>query len=117
MKERKKDVNSAKDIQLNYGSTIKTILYADDQDLANNSEEELQMAAHQLYNVAKKYNLKISTSKTKYVAMCSNVSQRLKMVIEGKVTEQVTELKFLGNKVSKYKKDMKYKFQTYNRIN
>jgi hypothetical protein len=31
---------------------------------------------------------------------------------EGKIIEQVIEFKYLGNKVSKYEKDMGYKLQT-----
>jgi hypothetical protein len=38
-------------------------------------------------------------------------------MIDGKITEQVTEFNYLGSKISEYKKDMEYKLQTYNRIN
>jgi hypothetical protein len=80
------------------------------------SEDELHVAAHWLNNIAKKYNLKISFSKTKPMGMCGNEIWRLKIIIEGKIIEQVTELKYLGNKISKYKKDMEYKLQTCNRM-
>jgi len=74
------------------------------------------MAAHRLNNIAKKYKLKISTSKTKSMGMCGNEIRRLKIMIEGKIIEKVTEFDYLGNKISEYKKDMEYKLQTYNRI-
>jgi uncharacterized HAD superfamily protein len=61
--------------------------------------------------------LKISTSKTKSMGMCGNEIRRLKIMIDGKITEQATEFNYLGSKISEYKKDMKYKLQTYNRIN
>jgi hypothetical protein len=76
---------------------------------------KLQMTAHRLNTIAKKYNLKISTSKTKSIGMCGNEIQSLKMMIKGKIIEQVTEFVYLGNKIS-HNKDMKYKLQTYSRI-
>lgn len=39
--------------------------------------------SHQLHNIAKKCNLKISTSKIKSMGICDNETQILKM-IEGK---------------------------------
>jgi hypothetical protein len=71
------------------------------------------MAAHLLSNIAKKYNLRISTSKTKSMGMCGNRIRRLKIMIHGKIIEQVTEFNYLGSKISEYKKDMEYKLQTY----
>jgi hypothetical protein len=59
-------------IQLTYRSTVKTVLYAGDQVLITKSEDELQMAAHQLNNNAKKFNLKISTSRMKSIGMCGS---------------------------------------------
>jgi beta-xylosidase len=59
------------EIQLENKSTIKTVLYADDQVVIAKPEDDLQIAAHQLSNIAKKYNLKISTSKTKSMGMKS----------------------------------------------
>jgi hypothetical protein len=81
-------------------STIKTVLYADDQLLVAKSEDELQMAAHRLSNIAKKYNLKISTSKTKSMGMCGNEIRRLKIMIDGKIMEDVTEFNYTGSKIS-----------------
>jgi hypothetical protein len=80
----------ANGIQLENESTTKTVLHADDQVLIAKSEDELQMAAHQLSNIAKKYNLKISTSKTKSMGMCGNEIRRLKIMIDEKITEQIT---------------------------
>jgi hypothetical protein len=75
------------------------------------------MAAHRLSNIAKKYNLRISASETKSMGMCGNEIRRLKIMIDGKIIEQVTELNYLASKISEYKKDMEYKLQTYSRIN
>jgi hypothetical protein len=51
------------------------------------------------------------------MGMCGNEIQRLKIVTEGIITEQVIEFNYPGNKISEYKEDMEYKLQTYNRIN
>jgi hypothetical protein len=103
-------------IQLKKESTIKTVLYADDQILIAKSEDDLQMAAHRLGNIAKEY-LRISASKIKSMGKCGNEIRRLKIMIDGKIIDQVTEFNYVGSKISEYKKDMEYKLQTYNRIN
>jgi hypothetical protein len=38
-------------------------------------------------------------------------------MIEEKITEQVTEFEYLGNKILEYMKDMEHNLQTYNKIN
>jgi hypothetical protein len=63
------------------------------------------------------YNFKISTPKTKLMGLCGNKIRRLKIMIEGKIIENITEFKYLGNKISEYKKDVEFKLQTYNGIN
>jgi len=57
IKEWKKEMCGTNGIQLKNKSTIKTVLYADDQVFITKSKEELQMAAHRLNNIAKKYNI------------------------------------------------------------
>jgi hypothetical protein len=51
------------------------------------------------------------------MAMCGNQIQRVKIVINDKIIEQVTEFKYLGYFISKYKNDLEDKLQTYNKIN
>jgi hypothetical protein len=51
------------------------------------------------------------------MGMCGNEIRRLKIMIDGRIIEQVTEFNYLGSKISEYKKDVEYKLQTYNRIN
>jgi hypothetical protein len=47
------------------------------------------------------------------MGMCGNEIRRLKVAIEGKMIEEPMEAKYLGNKVSEYKKGMEYtKLQT-----
>jgi hypothetical protein len=52
-------------IQLTSGKSIQTIPHSDDQIIIATSENELQMAVNELNKVAKKYDMKVSTSKTK----------------------------------------------------
>ena len=44
---------------------LNTLLFADDQAIFSSSEDGLQMAAHKLEQATRKFNLKISTAKTK----------------------------------------------------
>ena len=59
----------------------------------------------------------VSSTKTKSMAMCGNNIKRVKIVIDDKTIEQVTEFKYLGCCISEYKRDLEDKLQTYNKIN
>jgi beta-xylosidase len=58
---------------------IQTILYADDQVIISESEDELQIAVNELNKIVKKYDVKITTTKTKTVGLCGKNIQRLKI--------------------------------------
>jgi hypothetical protein len=73
-----------KGIQLNNRKYINTILYADDQILMATSEDELQKTAYHLNLIARKYNMTISSTKTKSMALWGNQIQRVKSVIKDK---------------------------------
>ena len=51
------------------------------------------------------------------MAMWGNHIQRVKIVINYNITEQVTDFKYLGYHISEFKSDVKDKLQTYNKIN
>jgi hypothetical protein len=104
-------------IQLNKRKYINTILYAGDQILMATSEDDLQKMVYDLNLLARKYNMIISSTKTKSIATCGNQIQRVKIVINDKIIEQVTEFKYLGYCISEYKRDLEDKLQTYNKIN
>jgi len=106
-----------KSVQLNNRKLGKTILYADDQILIARSEDELQTLVYQLNLIARKYKVIISSSKKKSMAMWGNHKQRLKIVINDNITEQVTNFKYLGYCISEYRSDVEDKLQTYNKIN
>ena len=59
----------------------------------------------------------ISSTKTKSMAMSGNYIQRVKIVINGNIIEQVTDFKYLVYRISEYKSDLEDKLQTYNKIN
>ena len=79
---------------------VNTILYADDQILMVISEDDLQTMAHHLNLIARKYEMTISSTKTKSMAMWRNHIQRVKIVINDNIIEQVTDFKYLGYRIS-----------------
>jgi len=85
-----------KGIQLNNRKLVNTILYADDQILIATSEDELQTLAYHLNLRARKYIMTISSTKTKSMAMWGNHIQRVKIVINDNIIEQVIDFKYLG---------------------
>jgi len=50
------------------------------------------------------------------MAMCGNYIQRVKIVINNNIIEQVTDFKYLRYPIPKYKSDLEDKLQTYNKI-
>ena len=69
-----------------------------------------------LRNRSRKYRMTISSTKTKSMAMRGNPIQRVKIVINENIIEQVTFFKYLRYCISKYKSDLEDKLQTYNKI-
>ena len=106
-----------KGIQLNNRKLVNTILYTDDQILLATSEDDLQTMAYHLNLIAIKYKMTISSTKTKAMAMWENHIQRVKIVINDNIIEQVTDFKYLGYRISEYKSDLEDKLQTYNKTN
>ena len=81
------------------------------------SEDELQTMTYRLNIIASKYKMTISSTKTKSMAMWGNHIQRVKIVINDNITEQVSDFKYLRYCISEYKSDLEDKLQTYNKIN
>ena len=96
---------------------VNTTLYADDQILMATSEDELQTMVYHLNLIARKYKMTISSTKTKSMAMCGNHIQRVKIVINDKIIEEVTDFKYLRYGIAEYISDLEDKLQTYNKIN
>ena len=60
------------------------------------SEDDLQTMAYHLKLIARKNKMTISSTKTKSKAMWGNHIQRIKIVINDNIIEQVTDFKYLG---------------------
>jgi len=62
--------------------------------------------------IARKYKMTISSTKTKPMATWGNHIQRVKIVINDNITEQVTDFKYMGYCISEFKSDVEDKLQT-----
>ena len=98
-------------------SEIPVLYPADDQILMATSEDDLQTMAYRLNLTARKYKMTISSTKTKAMATWGNYIQRVKIVINDNIIEQVTDFNYLGYCISEYKSDLEDKLQIYNKIN
>ena len=72
-----------------------TLLFADDQ-IIGKTENEVQEAVYKLSQVAIQYGMIISTGKTKVMAFQGQEPIRAKIVIDGKLIEQINQFKYLG---------------------
>jgi len=81
------------------------------------SEDELQIMAYHLNLIEGKHKMTISSTKTKSMAICGNYIQRVKIVINNNIIEEVTDFQYLGYRIAEYKNDLEDKLQTYNKIN
>jgi predicted SPOUT superfamily RNA methylase MTH1 len=106
-----------KGLQLNNRKSVNTILHAEEQILMGVSEDELQRAAYSLNCIAGHYKMTISNTKAKSMAMCGNGIERVKIVRNDNLIEQVTDFKYLGYRISEFKSDLEDKLQTYSKIN
>ena len=105
-----------KGIQLNNRKLVNATLNADDQILMATSEDDLQTMAYHLNLIAITYKMTIFSTKTKALKMWGNHIQRVKIVINDNIVEQITEFKYVGYCISEYKSDLEDKLQTYNKI-
>lgn len=93
------------------------MLFADDQILLQESENELQKSIHLLQQIARGYNMQISIPKTKTMAFKGKYPVRIKILIDGQTIEQVEHYKYLGCDVSYDKdKDITNKLCRFQRI-
>lgn len=84
---------------------LNSLLYADDKVIIQDSEDKMQMAVYKLHQIAADYGFKVSIEKTKTMAFKGKYPVRTKIVIEGKILEQVKHFKYLGCYVS-YEKEI-----------
>lgn len=104
-------------LQITRNKKISTILFADDQLIISDSEDNLQISCYKLNNILKDYGLTISTEKSKVMAFQGKHPKRSKIVINNKIIEQVNTFNYLGNLVSyKNEKDIDSKISKFLRI-
>ena len=73
-----------------------TLLFADDQLIIADTEDNLQRAVYSLYNITKEYNLEIATSKTKVFGFVGTDHLRAKIIINDETLDQVSQFTYLG---------------------
>jgi len=76
------------------------LLFADDQVIIADTEDNLQKAAHKLNQIITEYGLTISVQKTKSMAFKGRDPVRTKIVIDFKIIEKVNLFNYLGNVIS-----------------
>lgn len=89
-----------KGVQLAENKFLETILFADDQVILAENEDDLQRNVYKLEKVTKMFDMKISSAKTKTLAFRGKEPVRSKIVINGKIIEQVRNFKYLGVEIS-----------------
>jgi len=102
IKWQKQDITG---IKLSKNQQLSTLLFADDQVIIANREDNLQRAAHKLNQIITEYGLTISVQKTKSIAFRGQDPVRTKIVIDNKIIEQVNSFYYLGNMIS-YEKEL-----------
>jgi hypothetical protein len=101
-KWQKQDING---IKLSKNQQLSTLLFADDQVIIADREDNLQRAAHKLNQIITEYGLTISVQKTKSMAFRGRDPVRTKIVIDNKIIEQVNSFNYIGNMIS-YEKEL-----------
>jgi hypothetical protein len=100
------------------GNTVlNAILFADDQAVFSESKAGLQRTVSRLENIANGFNMKVSTMKTKTMTFQGKNHIRCKIMIDNKMTEQVSSFKYLGFNVSYCpKEDINIKLNKFQRM-
>jgi hypothetical protein len=88
------------EIPLSKNQQLLTLLFADNQDIIPNTEDNLQKAAHKLNQIITEHGLNISVQKTKSMAFKGQELVRSKILIANKITEQVHSFNYIGNLIS-----------------
>ena len=100
-KQQKEDI---KGIPLPNNQQLLMLLFANNQVIISNTEDNLQKAAYKLNQIITEHDLTISVQKTKLMAFKGRDPVRSKIVIDNKITEQVNSFNYLGNLIYYEKK-------------
>ena len=87
-----------------------TLLFADDQFVISDTEDNLQKAVYLLYNIYKEYNLEIATWKTKVFGFIGTDHLRTKIITNDETLEQVSQFTYLGCSITyQFSNDVEFK--------
>ena len=93
---------------------INTLLFADDQLIIADTEDNLQRAVYLLYSISKEYNLEIATGKTKVFGFVGTDHLKAKVIINDETLDQVSQFTFLGCSISyKFSNDVEFKLANF----
>ena len=81
-------------------ASFNTLLFADDQFIISDTEDNLQKAVYILYSTSKEYNLETATKKTKVFGFVGADHLRTKITINDETLEQVSQFTYLGCSIS-----------------
>jgi len=91
-----------------------TLLFADDQFIISDREDNLQKAVCLLYNISKEYNLETATKKTKVFGFVGTDHLRTKIIINDETLEQVSQFTYLGCGISyQFSNDVEFKLAKF----
>lgn len=83
-------------INIGKGTCLNTLLYADDQVIIQETEDDLQLSLYRLNQICEKYNFEISQPKTNIMAFKGKDPIRSKIVLRDTPVQQVAHFHYLG---------------------
>jgi hypothetical protein len=103
-----------KGINIQNNAKLNTILFADDQVIIANSEDNLQRGVFTLNNTLNRFGMTISCKKSKVMVFIGQEPVRCKITINDKIFEQVNGFKYLGCQISdEGERDVKNKISKF----
>jgi hypothetical protein len=75
-------------------------LFAYDQVLLSDSEDDLQRTLHTLHNITKQFGMKICPLKSKVMGLKRQIPMRSKIVLDNTISKQVNIFTYFGSKIS-----------------
>jgi hypothetical protein len=87
-------------ITLSKNKQLLTLLFADDQVIISNTDDNIQKAAHKLNQTITEYGLNVSEQKTKSMSFKGRDQIRSKVIIGNKIIEQVNYFNCSGSVIS-----------------
>jgi len=82
------------------GDFFNLFIFADDQFIISDTEDNLQKAVYLLYNISKGYNLEIATKKTEVFGFEGTDHLRTKTIVNDETLEQISQFTYLGCSIS-----------------